>query len=234
MVDKSGGQYDLIIDDGGHNAWEQKPSFEVLWDHLMPGGLYFIEDLQASNSEKGMIRELLGWTDMLTSTRYPGHKNWKQTQHDPISWVKWPSSLPKDMISVHCQAEICVMRKNYSATKPAHPTNNIKSNSNNNQNNANQRLSMGLQAGLTMRNAPKTIASLTASLFGQRAQPYWNIHQCPLLNYGKTFEDDNFNVSMHIYGELYCETFRDFRRTRRSIRHDNRLVYVTLCLLFSK
>ena len=30
-------QYDLVIDDGGHNVWEQKPSFEVLWPQLMPG-----------------------------------------------------------------------------------------------------------------------------------------------------------------------------------------------------
>ena len=169
----------------------------------MPGGLYFIEDLQASNSETGIIRDILGWIDMLASTRHPGHKNWKLNQHDPISWVKWPSALPKDMISVHCQAEICVMRKNYTAEKPAHPTKNSQSTNSHldNNNNENQHVSLGMQGGLTMRNAPKTFAfaSLTASLFGQRAQPYWGINQCPLLNYGKTFRDDNFNMSLHTF-----------------------------------
>ena len=233
VVDKSGGQYDLIIDDGGHNVWEQRPSFEVLWDHLMPGGLYFIEDLQASNSEKGMIRVLLGWTDMLASTRHPGHRNWKLDQHEPISWVKWPSALPKDMISVHCQAEICVMRKNCTATKPAHPTHNRKSNSigssnnnNNNNNNENQRTSMGLQGGLTLRNAPKTFASLTASLFGQRAQPYWGVHQCPLLNYGKAFHDDNFNASIHTFSGINSTPIRTYS--------DRSPDYVILTLPWSK
>ena len=35
----------MVIDDGGHLMKLQKPSFEVLWDHVMPGGVYFIEDL---------------------------------------------------------------------------------------------------------------------------------------------------------------------------------------------
>ena len=35
----------MVIDDGGHLMKLQQPSFEVLWDHVMPGGVYFIEDL---------------------------------------------------------------------------------------------------------------------------------------------------------------------------------------------
>lgn len=113
VVHKSGGKFDIIIDDGGHLYYQQKATFEVLWEELAPGGLYFMEDLQVSSSESGMTREILGWADQLASCRQAfcgsmGNK-WKT---EP-TWVKWPTHAPKDMISVHCQTEICVMRKMY-------------------------------------------------------------------------------------------------------------------------
>lgn len=37
--------FDVIIDDGSHRADHQQVSLEVLWPHLKPSGLYFIEDL---------------------------------------------------------------------------------------------------------------------------------------------------------------------------------------------
>ena len=37
--------FDIIIDDGSHRADHQQISLEVLFPHLKPGGLYFIEDL---------------------------------------------------------------------------------------------------------------------------------------------------------------------------------------------
>lgn len=37
--------FDIIIDDGSHRADHQQVSLEVLFPHLKPGGLYFIEDL---------------------------------------------------------------------------------------------------------------------------------------------------------------------------------------------
>jgi hypothetical protein len=46
-VAKSGGQFHVIIDDGGHKNAQIKTSFDVLFEQaLLPGGLYFIEDLQ--------------------------------------------------------------------------------------------------------------------------------------------------------------------------------------------
>jgi hypothetical protein len=35
----------VIIDDGSHWGPHQRLTLEVLWDHLLPGGLYVIEDL---------------------------------------------------------------------------------------------------------------------------------------------------------------------------------------------
>lgn len=114
VVEKSGGKFDIIIDDGGHLYPQQKASFEVLWAQLTPGGLYFIEDLQVSSSKGGMVRELLGWADQLATCRHDMCKYYHFFKNSPIDWVKWPTQSPSDMASVHCQSEICVMRKKYS------------------------------------------------------------------------------------------------------------------------
>lgn len=42
-IEKSGGNFDVIIDDGGHNNCQIWTSYVKLWPHLKSGGLYFIE-----------------------------------------------------------------------------------------------------------------------------------------------------------------------------------------------
>lgn len=49
FLGKSGGNFDIIVDDGGHHFEQQTASYEVLFDvALKPGGLYFIEDIETS------------------------------------------------------------------------------------------------------------------------------------------------------------------------------------------
>jgi predicted O-methyltransferase YrrM len=38
-------QFDLIIDDGSHDQYDQQLSLSLLFDRLRPGGLYVVEDL---------------------------------------------------------------------------------------------------------------------------------------------------------------------------------------------
>jgi hypothetical protein len=45
---KSGGNFDVIIDDGGHEMEQQQVSFKTLFPHLKKGGMYIIEDLHTS------------------------------------------------------------------------------------------------------------------------------------------------------------------------------------------
>ena len=45
---KTGGNFDVIIDDGGHTPTQQITSFTTLFPHVKSGGLYIIEDLLTS------------------------------------------------------------------------------------------------------------------------------------------------------------------------------------------
>lgn len=51
-ITESGGDFDVIIDDGGHHNCHIWTSFLKLWPVLKPGGLYFIEDMQVARKER--------------------------------------------------------------------------------------------------------------------------------------------------------------------------------------
>jgi hypothetical protein len=48
FIKKAGGDWDIIIDDGGHTMEQQRTSLSVLWPYIKEGGIYFIEDLGTS------------------------------------------------------------------------------------------------------------------------------------------------------------------------------------------
>lgn len=48
FIDTSGGQFDVILDDGGHAMDQQQISFGVLFPEVKPGGMYIIEDVHTS------------------------------------------------------------------------------------------------------------------------------------------------------------------------------------------
>lgn len=54
------GPFDVIIDDGGHMMAQQQISLGILFKHLQPGGMYFIEDLHTSFWPYGKYRDLYG------------------------------------------------------------------------------------------------------------------------------------------------------------------------------
>lgn len=49
MMNTFGGQWNIIIDDGGHRMWEQQITLAVLFQYLKSGGLFVVEDLHTSN-----------------------------------------------------------------------------------------------------------------------------------------------------------------------------------------
>ena len=48
FIDANGGDFDIIIDDGGHTMEQQQVSFGFLFPFIKPGGYYVIEDLHTS------------------------------------------------------------------------------------------------------------------------------------------------------------------------------------------
>lgn len=55
FIRQSGGNFDIIVDDGGHHYEQQKTSYEILFQHaLKPGGLYIIEDIETSYWAEGV------------------------------------------------------------------------------------------------------------------------------------------------------------------------------------
>ena len=58
FVESSGGEFDIIIDDGSHKDMHQQVSLVYLFPHLKPGGQYFIEDLQVSPSTLGVLHRI--------------------------------------------------------------------------------------------------------------------------------------------------------------------------------
>lgn len=84
-VARTGGGFDVIVDDGGHANHQIVTSLEVLWPRaLRPGGLYFIEDLHVSRADqrrwqtRAQHRQavdftvsdmLASWSDQLLSDR---------------------------------------------------------------------------------------------------------------------------------------------------------------------
>jgi len=78
-IAKSGGGFNIVIDDGSHRNHDVYTSFMQLWPEVQPAGLYFIEDLQVgrhagwddTHGEAVMADVLSTWTEqLLVSRRY--------------------------------------------------------------------------------------------------------------------------------------------------------------------
>jgi hypothetical protein len=46
LLEQTGGQFDIVIDDASHASHHQQIALGFLFPHLIPGGVYIVEDLQ--------------------------------------------------------------------------------------------------------------------------------------------------------------------------------------------
>ncbi|KAF1988460.1 hypothetical protein K402DRAFT_328586, partial [Aulographum hederae CBS 113979] len=109
LVKGSGGEFDVVIDDGGHSMTQQINSFEVLWGAVKAGGVYFCEDMQTSfwgnygggeggeGTFVGLTKELIG--DLM---RTGGSGDPIDSKHGEI----W-----KTLRGVDCMVEVCAFVK---------------------------------------------------------------------------------------------------------------------------
>lgn len=54
------GDFDLVIDDGGHGTELVVPTFEFLWPRLRPGGFYIVEDWKPDFCRPGEMLSYFG------------------------------------------------------------------------------------------------------------------------------------------------------------------------------
>ena len=106
-VRETGGNFDVVIDDGGHTNCMIYNSFIKLWPHVKPGGYYVMEDLQVGRQPQynrdeqkcggivvaDMVKD---WIEAMLFTPKP---------HTPSP------NLPAGMTYVACQAEACIVHK---------------------------------------------------------------------------------------------------------------------------
>ena len=104
-IAQSGGNFDVVIDDGGHQNCQIWNSFNKLWPTVKPGGLYFIEDMEVARHEKKQLpqapceggtvvpEKLKEMIDVLIYDQY-----WDQRQQSDIEFI-------------FCQSDACVIGK---------------------------------------------------------------------------------------------------------------------------
>ena len=108
---ESGGNFDVIIDDGGHMNYMIYQSFITLWEHaLAPGGLYFIEDLLLSRMYATLERQnnLGGKYNGINMADIV--QNWIEQLLTPLALQKIVP-MPTGVKSITCIAGACVISK---------------------------------------------------------------------------------------------------------------------------
>ena len=113
----SGGEFDVIIDDGGHTNMQMYNSFIVLFSHaLKPGGIYFIEDLLVSrgpawvdgDQQHVMADVIKDWIEHLMV----GEPKWSSGSI-PVSHYDSKFASPPGIKSIDCFLSACAIIKCY-------------------------------------------------------------------------------------------------------------------------
>ena len=108
-----------MIDDGGHYNTMIKTSFDHLWPQVKPGGVYFIEDLQAGRSPsvdnkftyedtngQAVVSDIIqAWIEQLLLTARVG------SNVGPRESQKTKFPLPDGVEGIFCQSEACMIAK---------------------------------------------------------------------------------------------------------------------------
>ncbi|THY55669.1 hypothetical protein D6C99_03084 [Aureobasidium pullulans] len=104
FITDSGGDFDIIIDDGGHTMNQQIKSLEHLWKTVKPGGYYFCEDMQTSywDSHGGGP----------TASKENGNQTFVQLVNEMVEDLNSGNRRvnfdgAEEVLGVDCMAEVC-------------------------------------------------------------------------------------------------------------------------------
>ena len=119
----TGGQFDVIVDDGGHNSMHILKTFEYMWPQLNPGGLYFIEDLHVQSGNIWYHPHYPVPADVIQSWILTLLITHNTKSNRPPSYhmeLEKDYPLPVGLAWIFCQAEACVLGKAGRGTR-SHP-----------------------------------------------------------------------------------------------------------------
>lgn len=117
FIHETGGEFDIVLDDGGHMMQQQIVSFLTLFPHVKKGGMYIIEDLHTSywSSYGGgnhsattisFLKKLIDDVNYVgASTGRASHQNL-----DP-SFEHELKMFQKDIFSIHFYDSIAIIKK---------------------------------------------------------------------------------------------------------------------------
>jgi hypothetical protein len=101
------GEFDIIVDDGGHTMVQQQNSFNTLFPAMNPGGIYVVEDLHTSFWPQ-FADSKISTTDYLKSLTDTLHK---EARSQRLQGREFPDS-PFDIASIHFYPSLAVIYKN--------------------------------------------------------------------------------------------------------------------------
>ena len=105
-IEASGGNFDVVIDDGGHHNCQIWHSFQKLWPTVKSGGLYFIEDLQV-----GRWSNYRKYTTDTCDENFIMFDKLKEYGDTLIDMSKKKEFGKSDIQFIFCQHEACVLGK---------------------------------------------------------------------------------------------------------------------------
>lgn len=105
FIAQSGGGFDIIIDDGGHTMNQQIVSLNILYDIVLPGGIYFCEDLATSYDAHYGATE--GQRTMMQMIGEMLHDLNTNLSHGPPQ----KNAVSSQVRSIECGEEICAFFK---------------------------------------------------------------------------------------------------------------------------
>ena len=111
-IEKSGGEFDVIIDDGGHTNCQIWTSFQKLWPTVKRGGLYFIEDMQVAKW-KGYKKstETCDGKDLNVPDKLKEIFDRLMYDDNKKRRKKFGEKNTGDVEFLFCQPEACVLKK---------------------------------------------------------------------------------------------------------------------------
>lgn len=119
LIHKIGGEFDVIIDDGGHFMDQQITSFETLFPHLKSGGLYVIEDLHTSywakyngNKRGRGLKNTMGYLkNLLNDVNFVGSSIGTPNRVHPYIRPPELTDLQRDILSMTFYDSLCFIVK---------------------------------------------------------------------------------------------------------------------------